>query len=136
MIITLYRARKKMKDFIVPGCLALFTIFFHWIGRIKSKADKADVKKIVKDELRETIKAVEDLQESRQFFKDSIAEIHLYNKLAAEKSKNTRANIQDTLDRQESTFEEFAKEQRDHNKEILKKIGEIVTDQAVMKSQQ
>ena len=36
-----------MKDFIVPACLFLFTSFTGGILHWKSKADKADVEKIV-----------------------------------------------------------------------------------------
>jgi len=129
-----------MKDYIVPACLTVFNFLFiglvTWVARIKAKSDKSDVKKIVKDELKDTIKAVEDLQESRQFFKDAIADIHTYNKLSAEKSKNTRANIQETLKRQEDNFKEFMDEQRAHNLNVIKKIDEVVIEQAVIKSHQ
>jgi len=121
-----------MKEFIVPGCLAIFTLFIGWIGRIKAKSDKADVEKIVKDELISTNKEIEELKKKQEFFKNAIQEITRYNELAAEKSKNTRKNIQETLDRQEKDFKDFAEEQRLHNEKMFKKVGEIITKQAVM----
>lgn len=121
-----------MKDFIVPGCLAAFTIFIGWVGRIKAKSDKSDVEKIVKDELISTNKEIEALKKKQEFFTIAIQEITKYNELAAEKSKNTRRNIQDTLDRQETTFKNFADEQRHHNDRMFKIVGDIVTKQAVI----
>jgi hypothetical protein len=52
MILTLTRPFKTMKDFIVPACLAIFSLFIGWFGRIKSKADKADVQSIVDGTMR------------------------------------------------------------------------------------
>jgi len=125
-----------MKDFIVPGCLAAFTIFIGWVGRIKAKSDKSDVEKIVKDELIATNEEIESLKKTQEFFTVAIQEITKYNELAAEKSKNTRRNIQDTLERQEKTFKDFADEQRIHNDKLLEIVGKLTTKQAVIDATQ
>lgn len=124
------------KEFIVPSCLAAFTIILAWVLRIKANSDKADVEKIVDNKLLETGKEIEELKKTQEFFKEAIQDITKYNELAAEKSKNTRRNIQDTLDRQERTFKEFADEQRHHNDRMFKIVGEIITKQAVIDATQ
>jgi len=124
------------KEFIVPSCLATFTIVLAWVLRIKANSDKADVEKIVDNKLLETNKEIDELKKTQEFFKEAIQDITKYNELAAEKSKNTRRNIQDTLDRQEKTFKEFAEEQRIHNAKLLEIVGQLTTKQAVIDATQ
>jgi hypothetical protein len=75
MIITLRRARKKMKDYIVPACLTVFNFLFvgliTWFIKVKAKSDKADVENIVEvivdERLKAKMKPVEkDLKEIKQ----------------------------------------------------------------------
>jgi len=112
-------------------CAIFIPLVVGWFVRVKAKSDKADVEKIVDDKLLATNKEIEDMKKTQEFFKDAIQEITTYNKLAAEKSKNTRANIQDTLDRQGKAFEEFTKKQSSHNSEVLTKLEKLSTTQAI-----
>ena len=118
-----------MKDYVVPICLTVFNVVFlgliSWIVKVKAKSDKADVKKIVKEELEDTHKDI-------TWVKEAIHDIQLYNQLSAEKSKNTRRNIQETLEAQGEDFKDFMKTQKLHNDEVLKSLSELVTAQAVM----
>ena len=125
-----------MKDYVVPICLTVFNVLFlgsiSWIAKVKAKSDKADVKKIVKEELKDTHKDIEANLDSITWVKEAIHDIQLYNQLSAEKSKNTRRNIQETLEAQVEDFKDFMKTQKLHNDEVLKSLSELVTAQAVM----
>ena len=106
MRLTPTRPFKTMKDYVVPICLTVFNVLFlgliSWIVKVKAKSDKADVKKIVKEELKDTHKDI-------TWVKEAIHDIQLYNQLSAEKSKNTRRNIQETLEAQVEDFKDFMK---------------------------
>ena len=118
--------------FVITLIITLITARSTKQAKVQAKADKADVKKIVKEELTDTHKEIKENQASIKWVKDAIHDIQLYNQLSAEKSKNTRRNIQETLDSQGETFKDFMEEQRSHNTAILEKIGTLVTEQAVM----
>jgi len=125
-----------MKEYIIPICTTVFNFLvlglITWFFKVKAKSDKSDVEKIVKNELKGPLEKIEELEAGVDFLKEAIQDIHTYNKLSAEKSKNTRLNIQETLERQDKAFDSFMDEQRLHNTTVLNKIGEIVTSQAVM----
>ena len=114
-----------MKDFIVPGCLAVFTIVIGWIGRIKAKAEKADIEAVFDEKIKVTMKPVseriEKLEETTQYFTKAINSIEIYNKLAEDRAKTNNENLLETM-------REIKELSKNHGKEI----GELTTIVAVL----
>jgi len=118
-----------MKEFIIPGCLAVFSLFIGWIVRIKAKADKADIETVFDEKIKGTMKPVSEriikLEETNEYFTQAINSIELYNKLAEERSKN---NNQALL----TGIEELKKLSEKHSTQI----GELTTIVAVIAEKQ